>query len=117
MTITEVNLAIARLKAGSSPDADGFTCQWYKVLRDKLMPTLMRVYNWVFKEQEMPCQSFASSLRKAKRERNVKATVANKTLSSSGSVRSCVWTKGQHHGLSDEADAEVQKAAVHWVAT
>ena len=28
-----------------------------------------------------------------------------------------VFLKGQHPGLSDEADAEVQKAAVHWVAT
>ena len=27
-----------------------------------------------------------------------------------------VSRKGQHPGLSDEADTEVQKAAVHWVA-
>lgn len=52
VTLKEINLAITRLKAGSSPGADGFTSEWYKVLRDKLAPILMRVY-WVLK-LEMP---------------------------------------------------------------
>ena len=54
VTREEINLAISRLKAGSSPGADGFTAEWYRVLRDKLAPMLLRVYNWVLKKSEMP---------------------------------------------------------------
>lgn len=28
-TAEEINLAISRLKTGSSPGSDGFTCEWY----------------------------------------------------------------------------------------
>ena len=54
VTPEEINLTFARLKVGSSPGADGFTTEWYKGRRDKLMPTLLMVYNWVLGKREMP---------------------------------------------------------------
>ena len=50
VTSEEINLAFTRLKMGSSSGADGFTTEWYKGLRDKLMLILVRVYNWVFRK-------------------------------------------------------------------
>lgn len=54
VTLEEINWAFTRLKASSSPGTDGFTSEWYKVLRDKLAAMLIRVYNWVLKKIEMP---------------------------------------------------------------
>ena len=52
VTLEEINPAITRLKAGSSPGTDGFTSECCKVLRDKL-PSLMRAYNWVLQKLEI----------------------------------------------------------------
>lgn len=49
VTLEEINPAITRLKAGSSPGTDSFTSECCKVLRGKL-PSLMRAYNWVLQK-------------------------------------------------------------------
>ena len=54
VTAEEINLAITRLKTGSSPGSDGFTREWYKALRHTLVPLLLKTYNWIIKKQEMP---------------------------------------------------------------
>ena len=51
----ELQFAISRLKANKSPGTDGFTSEWYKVLRVQLAPALLRACNWVLEEQEIPC--------------------------------------------------------------
>lgn len=54
VTTEEINQAITRLKAGSSPGLDGFTTEWYKIMRDKLVFRLMTTFNWILKKHEMP---------------------------------------------------------------
>ena len=54
VTAEEINLAITRLKTGSSPGSAGFTCEWNKALRHTLVPLLLKTYNWIIKKQEMP---------------------------------------------------------------
>uniref|UniRef100_A0A3B3B8H2 Reverse transcriptase domain-containing protein n=1 Tax=Oryzias melastigma TaxID=30732 RepID=A0A3B3B8H2_ORYME len=54
ITTEEIHLAISKLKANKSPGTDGFTSEWYKSLKDTLAPLLVKTFNWVLKEGEIP---------------------------------------------------------------
>lgn len=54
ITTEELNAAISRLKANKSPGPDGFTAEWYKSLREQLVPRLLETYNWVLNENKTP---------------------------------------------------------------
>lgn len=54
ITIKELNDAITGLKVSKSPGSDGFTSEWYKAFRKKLMPMLQAACNWALKEAETP---------------------------------------------------------------
>lgn len=52
VTIEEINQVIAKLRGGSSPGLDGLTTEWYKIMRDKLGPRLMTIFNWILKKSQ-----------------------------------------------------------------
>lgn len=52
----EIAEAIAQLNAGKSPGLDGLTCEFYKRFKGQLVPILKRVYDEVFRTQEL-CES------------------------------------------------------------
>lgn len=54
ITAEEINTAISKLKANKSPGTDGYTSEWYKSLRESLIPLLWNAFNWVLKEGEIP---------------------------------------------------------------
>lgn len=37
------------MKGGKSPGTDGFLTEWYKAMQDRLLPTLLKTFNWVLK--------------------------------------------------------------------
>lgn len=54
ITMEEVNSAISKLKTNEVPGTDGYTSEFYKVLREPLAPLLKNTFNWVLKEGEIP---------------------------------------------------------------
>lgn len=45
ITAEEINQAITNLKANNSPGMDGYTSEWYKTLRESLIPLLWDTFN------------------------------------------------------------------------
>ncbi len=54
ITAEEINSAISKLKPNKAPGTDGYTSEFYKVLREPLVPLLKNASNWVLKEGEIP---------------------------------------------------------------
>ena len=54
ITQEELEAAISRLKGGKSPGTDGYTAEWYKGMKEELMPILLRAFNWVMQTGETP---------------------------------------------------------------
>ena len=54
ISLKELTLAISKLKVGKSPGSDGFTSEWYKVLKPQLSPLLLNMFNWVLQKGELP---------------------------------------------------------------
>lgn len=49
----EIN-AFSRLKPGKAVGPDGFSSQWYRTLRADLVPTLLKSFNYILQEGEIP---------------------------------------------------------------
>lgn len=54
ITTEELEHAISKLKTGKSPGSDGFSAEWYETFKEPLLPILLRAFNWVLEEGEMP---------------------------------------------------------------
>ncbi len=54
ISISELNLAISKLKAEKSPGTDGYTSEWYKSFKPDLSPLLLNTFNWVLQKGEIP---------------------------------------------------------------
>lgn len=50
----EINAAITRLKSGKAVGPDGYSSQWYRILRTELVPLLEKTFNYVMHEGEIP---------------------------------------------------------------
>ena len=50
----EIQKAIGRMKGGKSPGTDGFSTEWYKTMQDQLLPTLLKRFNWVLENKNIP---------------------------------------------------------------
>lgn len=72
ISIEELTSAITRLKANKSPGADGFTSEWYKNLKEPLIPILLKTFNWVMERGEIPpswTEAIISVIPKAGRDK------------------------------------------------
>ena len=54
ISVEEINAAISRLKSGKAVGADGYNSQFYRSLRQQLVPVLHKAFNWILKEGEIP---------------------------------------------------------------
>lgn len=54
ITKEEIQSAIRRMKGGKSPGTDGFPTEWYKAMQDQLIPTLLKTFNWVLENKNIP---------------------------------------------------------------
>lgn len=54
ISVKQLTLAISKLKAGKSPGSDGFTSEWYEVLKPQLSPLLLNTFDWVLQKGELP---------------------------------------------------------------
>lgn len=54
ITKEEIQSAIRRMKGGKSPGTDGFPTEWYKTIQDQLIPTLLKTFNWVLENKNIP---------------------------------------------------------------
>ena len=52
ITAEEISSAISKLKINRAPGTDGYTSEFYKVLREPLIPLLKSAFNCVLKEGE-----------------------------------------------------------------
>ncbi len=50
----EIKAAITRLKSGKAVGSDRYNSQWYRSLRTELVPLLLKTFNWVLQEGEIP---------------------------------------------------------------
>lgn len=54
ITTEEINSAISKLKTNRAPGTDGYTSEFYKLLREPVIPLLRNTFNWVLKGGEIP---------------------------------------------------------------
>lgn len=54
ITYEEINKVISSLKSGKSPGADGLSNEFYKCLKAKLIPYLLKMYNKAYEEESLP---------------------------------------------------------------
>ena len=54
ITLNEVEKAIDKLNAGSSPGSDGITSNFYKLFKREMTPTLKTVFNNVVNTNRLP---------------------------------------------------------------
>uniref|UniRef100_A0A3B3UWC4 Reverse transcriptase domain-containing protein n=1 Tax=Poecilia latipinna TaxID=48699 RepID=A0A3B3UWC4_9TELE len=54
ITEEEIDSEISRLKTNKAPGSDGYSSEFYKLLRKPLIPLLKNMFSWVLKEGETP---------------------------------------------------------------
>ena len=54
ITQEEIDEAISNLNSNKSPGTDGFPPEWYKVMREHLLPLLGKCFNYTLKESYLP---------------------------------------------------------------
>ena len=54
ITENELQAAISRLKAGTAPGSDCYTAEWYKELKNDLIPIIFPTLNWVLEKAQTP---------------------------------------------------------------
>lgn len=54
ISIEEIDRAISSLKSCKSPGTDGFPGEWYKSIREQLIPLLHKSFNYTLKEGVLP---------------------------------------------------------------
>lgn len=54
ITTKELHLAIPKLKVGKSPGSDGYTAEWYKNLKEDLLPILSKTFNSIMQKGKLP---------------------------------------------------------------
>lgn len=54
ITTKEFHLAIAKLKVDKTLGSDGYTAEWYKNLKEELLPILLKTFNWIMQIQLPP---------------------------------------------------------------
>lgn len=54
ITQKEIEAAITHVKSNKAPGPDGFSSEFYKVLKESLIPVLQRTFNWILKENKTP---------------------------------------------------------------
>lgn len=54
ITEKELKIVISKLKLNKSPGADGYTAEWYKEMKEELIPVMLPTLNWALKKAQTP---------------------------------------------------------------
>ena len=54
ITEKELKMAISKLKSNKSPGSGGYMAEWYKELREELIPVMLPTLNWALKKAQTP---------------------------------------------------------------
>lgn len=54
ITEKELRIAISKVKINKSPGSDGYTAEWYKELKEELIPVMLLTMNWILKKAQVP---------------------------------------------------------------
>ena len=62
ITSTEIETVIRNLPANKSPGPDGFTAEFYQKLREELTPILLKVFQKISEESEIPNSFYEATI-------------------------------------------------------